>query len=422
MKRRNFLQQLVIGSASLGIPISSIENLVIEDDHTWDHLLNADTDEAFWHLIRQEFTVSPNIINLNNGGVSPQPRAVQDMHIKYYRFSNEAPSYYMWRILDKGREALRENLAQLVGCEADEVAINRNSTEGLNSIIFGLDLQPGDEIVLSKYDYPNMMNAWKQRAKRDGIVLRWVDFPVPCEDKSTLIKAYTDQFSTQTKLVHLTHLINWSGQVIPVKDIADIAKSRGIEVLVDAAHSFAHLDFKISDLNCDYMATSLHKWLCAPFGSGLMYIRREKISKIWALLSADEPDGPDIRKFESLGTRSFASEMAIGKAIDFHHLIGAERKLRRLKYLRNYWLDAVKTIPKIRVYSPSQPDSYGAISVFGIDGMEAGEIDQLLFNKHQIHTVPIKYEAINGVRVTPSVYTSIRDLDKLIDAITKMAV
>lgn len=226
------------------------------------------TNEDYWAWIKNEYTVSPNLLNLNNGGVCPQPKAVQDAHIRFYQYCNEAPSYYMWRILDQGREALRGKLAELAGCDAEELAINRNSTEGLNTIIFGLNLKAGDEVILTKQDYPNMINAWKQREKREGIKLVWLDFELPRENDEYFVERFVGAFTSKTKVVHITHLINWIGQIQPVRKIADEAHKRGIEVIVDGAHTFAHLDYKISDLGCDYFATSLHKWLCAPFGSG----------------------------------------------------------------------------------------------------------------------------------------------------------
>jgi selenocysteine lyase/cysteine desulfurase len=248
----------------------------------------------------------------------------------------------MWRILDAGREGLRAKLADMEGVSPDEICINRNSTEGLNTIIFGLNLKAGDEVVLSKYDYPNMMNAWKQREKREGIKLKWIDIPQPTENDETIVELYKNAITAKTKIVHITHLINWSGNIVPVKKIADMAHAKGCEVIVDAAHSFGHTDYKIEDTGADYFATSLHKWLCAPFGSGLLYIKKDKIKNVWALLSAPEPDGTDIRKFENLGTRNMAAEMAIGAAVDFHNVIGAKRKEERLRYLKNYLAEKTK--------------------------------------------------------------------------------
>ncbi|MEQ8707059.1 MAG: aminotransferase class V-fold PLP-dependent enzyme [Phaeodactylibacter sp.] len=370
--------------------------------------------EDFWRLIQQAYTVSPTILNLNNGGVSPSPRVVQEAVERYNRLSNEAPSYYMWRILDNGREPLRAQLADLLGSSPEEVAINRNASEALETVIFGLQLKPGDEVVLSRYDYPNMMNAWKQRARRDGIVLKWVDLDLPMEEEAAIAQRYIEQFSDKTRVVHLTHMINWNGQVLPVRLIAEQAHAQGIEVIVDAAHSFVHLDFKVEELQCDYLGTSLHKWLCAPFGSGLLYVRKSKIAGIYPLFAAPEPDSGDIRKFEHLGTRSFAIEQAIGQAVQFHKLIGSARKESRLKYLRTYWLDQVRDLPGFRSYTPENPDLAGAIANVGFEGKDALDFHDYLFREHKIHTVAIKWEGINGLRITPNVYTLTEDLDRLV--------
>jgi selenocysteine lyase/cysteine desulfurase len=378
-------------------------------------------DEDFWGWIRESFTVSPTIINLNNGGVAPQPKVVQDAHIRFYQLCNEAPSYYMWQILDQGREPLRAKLADLCGCSPEEVAINRNSTEGLNSVIFGLNLKAGDEVVLTKQDYPNMINAWKQREKRDGIKLVWVDLNLPEENEEAINAKYISAFTSRTKVVHITHLINWCGQIIWPQKIAREARKRGIESIVDGAHTLAHFDFKVPELECDYFASSLHKWLSAPFGSGLLYIRKEKIRNVWALLSNTDPDGTDIRKFESLGTRSFASEMAIGTAVDFHNVIGSKRKEERLRWLKDYWVDQVKNIPGVSFNQPKSPRLSCAIASLAIAGWKPEDIAGELFNKYKIHAVAINWENIHGVRVTPNVYTNTRDLDKLVTAVKDLA-
>lgn len=380
----------------------------------------SDPESDFWRQIRQAYAASPTLINLNNGGVSPAPRAALDAMDYYNRMCNEAPSYYMWRILDMDREPLRHNLAALAGADPEEIAMNRNSTEALNTVVFGLNLKAGDEVILSKYDYPNMIHAWKQREKREGIRLIWVDLELPGEDELALTEAFTSKFSARTKVVHLTHVINWCGQVLPVRRIADAAHARGIEVLIDGAHSFALLDFKIPDLGGDYFGTSLHKWLSAPFGNGMLWIKKEKIPNIWALLSNDKPDGDNIRKFESLGTRSFPVEMAAGYSIDLHNLIGSARKQQRLHYLKNYWMERVRDLPGVRFYTSLHPDWGCAIGTFTIEGQKAAEITDTLHNNWKIHTTAISWEKIDCVRVTPHVYTTEAELDKLVKAITAM--
>jgi selenocysteine lyase/cysteine desulfurase len=379
------------------------------------------SEEDFWYYIQQSFTVSPALINLNNGGVSPAPKTVQDAMKRFYDYSNEAPSYYMWRILDQGREPLRRNMAKAAGCSAEEIAINRNSSEGLETAIFGLSLKAGDEVVAAKQDYPNMVNAYKQREMRDGIKVVWINLELPTENENYLVSQYVNAFTSKTKVVHITHIINWNGQILPVKKIANEAHKRGIEVVVDGAHSFGHFDFKINDLDADYFAASLHKWLFAPIGSGMMYVRKEKIKELYPLFAAGDPKSDDIRKFEALGTRPFFIEQAIGKSLEFHEMIGAERKEKRLHYLKNYWMEKVKDVPKVKLNTSLHPKWGCAIGNVAIEGRKPGELDSFLYDKYKIHVVGIEWENIKGVRITPSVYTTIENLDLLVEGITKFA-
>ncbi|HYM92638.1 MAG TPA: aminotransferase class V-fold PLP-dependent enzyme, partial [Chitinophagaceae bacterium] len=413
--RRHFLQKAGAFSAaafftSLTKPVWSrnLEKAL----HDAEGISPADlaSEEDFWYYIQQSFTVSPSLINLNNGGVSPAPKTVQDAMKRYYDYCNEAPSYYMWRILDQGREPLRRNLANAAGCSPEEIAINRNSSEGLETVIFGLQLKAGDEVVAAKQDYPNMINAYKQREIREGIKMVWINLELPSEDEDYLVSQYVNAFTPKTKVVHITHIINWNGQILPVKKIANEAHKRGIEVVVDGAHSFAHFEFKIPDLDADYFASSLHKWLFAPIGSGMLYVKKEKIKEIYPLFANGDPMSNDIRKFESLGTRPFFIEQAIGKALEFHEMIGSERKEKRLHYLKNYWMEKVKDIPKVKLNTSLHPKWGCAIGNIAIEGKKPGELDSFLYDKYKIHVVGIEWENIKGVRITPSVYTTIENL------------
>lgn len=376
------------------------------------------TEEDFWYYIQQAFTVSPGLINLNNGGVSPAPKTVQDAMKRYYDFCNEAPSYYMWRELDKGREPLRRNLARLAGCSPEEIAMNRNASEGLETVIFGLQLKAGDEVVAAKQDYPNVINAYKQRELREGIKIVWINLELPSEDENYLVQQYVNAFTSRTRVVNITHIINWNGQVLPVKKIAAEAHKRGIEVVVDGAHSFMHTEFTIPSLDCDYFATSLHKWMYAPIGSGMLYIKKEKIKNIYPLFAtSDSPLKEDIRKFENLGTRPFFIEQAIGKAIEFHEMIGSERKEKRLHYLKNYWMEKVKGLPGIKMNTSLHPKWGCAIGNIGVEGKKISELDSFLQDKYRVHVVGIEWENIHGIRVTPNVYTTTKNLDVLIEGI-----
>ncbi len=381
----------------------------------------AAEDEDYWSVIQQAFTVNPNIINFNNGGVSPSPGVVQDAVERYNRFSNEAPSYFMWRILDQGREPLREKLADLAGCDANEVAINRNATEALNTVIYGLDLTKGDEVIGTKQDYPNMINAWRQRALREGIQYTQISFDFPIENDETIVKAFEQAITPKTKLLHITHVLNWVGQIMPVKKIAQMAHKKGAEVLVDGAHSFALLDFKVPELECDYFGTSLHKFLSAPIGSGMLWIKKDKIEKIWPLLCNDNPRSADIRKFETLGTRSFPIEQGIGEAINFHNGIGAKRKEERIRYLKNYWASKAKNIPGVKLHTSLKSKFSCAICGVSINNMTPGELDNELFANYKIHCTNINRENIRVVRITPHVYTTIKDVEKLVRALEEIA-
>jgi len=379
------------------------------------------SDEHFWHYIKNSYTSSPNIMNLNNGGVCPQPKVVQEAFEAYNRFSNEGPAYYMWNVVGKGRETVRRNLAKMAGCSGEEIAIVRNTTEALETVIFGIDLKKGDEVVLTKQDYPNMINAWKQREKREGIVLKWVDLPMPIEDEDAVVEAYREQFSGRTRIIEIMHMINWNGQILPARKLADAAHSEGIEVLVDGAHTFAHLDFVMGDLDCDYYGTSLHKWLCSPFGTGMLYVKKDKIPSVWPLTAPGDPESGDIRKFEAMGTRSFPSELAIGTAMEFHQMIGIQRKEARLRYLKDYWMKNLEDIDGIRFNTSRQARFSCGLGNFAIEGLEPADIQGRLMNEHRIYTISIDWENIQGVRVTPNVYTSTEDLDRFSDAVHKIA-
>jgi selenocysteine lyase/cysteine desulfurase len=426
LNRRKFLKQAGLGTgavlASGYVHASYYENtrrfFARYNDYSASQLV---ADEDFWGYIQQCYTIAPGIINLNNGGVAPAPKVVQDAMKRYYDLSNEAPSYYMWRVLDLGREPLRKNLAQLAGCSPDEIAIQRNASEALETVIFGLNLKRGDEVVLSKQDYPNMISAWKQREERDGIKLVWVNLELPSEDDNYLVNSFVSRFTSRTKLVQVTHMINWIGQKLPVKKIADVAHAKGIEVLVDGAHTFAQFDFTIPDLGCDYFGTSLHKWLSAPIGTGMLYVRSDKIKNLYPLFGSGDAKGTDIRKYEHLGTRPFYIEQAIDKAIDFHEMIGVKRKEARLQYLKNYWMGKVKDVPGVKLHTSFNPAYACAIGLVSVEGQKPSALDGFLMDNYKIHVVGIEWENIKGVRITPNVYTSLKNLDRLVEGITDFA-
>jgi selenocysteine lyase/cysteine desulfurase len=282
-------------------------------------------------------------------------------------------------------------------------------------------LQKGDEIVMTRWDYPNMMHAWNQKALRDGIKINWIDLDIPVENDEIILKAFVDATTSKTRIWHITHMINWTGQILPAKKLCDEARKRNIISIVDGAHTFAQLDFKISDLNADYFGASLHKWLCAPFGTGLLYVKKENIAGLWPLFPNDKPQSADIKKFENLGTRSLATELATAQAIEFHLAIGSKRKEERLRFLKNYWCEKLKQHPRIKLHVSMKPEYACALGNFSIDGKEPDDVAGRLFVEHQIHAVPSKWRNLSSVRVAPNIYTSTRDLDRFVEAVQKIA-
>lgn len=410
MDRRAFLQRLLMTGIIPAMELSSKESSLSEN-------LTAD-EEDFWRAIRAEFTLHPSLINLNNGGVSPHPRSVLEALFRMELAANEAPAYVMWRLQDQ-KEPIRRRLAALGGADPEEIAIVRNSTEALETVIFGLSLRPGDEVIAAESDYPSMVAAWKQREARDGIKVRWVRLPLPTDEEERLVAPYLEAITPRTRVIHLTHLINWTGQIVPVEKITVEAQKRGIFTIVDAAHSYAHIPLDFHAMGCDAAGVSLHKWLCAPFGTGLLYVRKERIKDVWPLFAAPaDRKADDIRKFEHLGTRSIPTEQAIAAAIDFHERIGTERKAARLRALRSYWLREAKNLPKVTSLTPER--LAGGLATIKVEGWKPQQLADHLLEKHRILVTAIDWAGIQGIRVTPHVYTTFQELDQLLDALRRL--
>ena len=373
-------------------------------------------DEDFWFNIRESFLVDRNMINLNNGGVSPSPKIVVETEKRLLEIENMTPTYYMWRILDPGVERVRTRLARAFGCDPEEIAITRNASEALETVQLGMDLKRGDEVITTNQDYPRMISTWQQREDRDGIVLKQLKFPVPPPSMDYLAKILEDAITPRTRVIHICHMTNRTGQIFPVKKICQMARSRGIEVVVDGAHSFAQFPFTQADLDCDYFGTSLHKWLLAPIGTGMLYVRKEKIGKIWPMMPAERSLKEDIRKFEQIGTHPASQRNAITEAINFHDSIGAERKAERFRYLRMRWTERLRTLKGVRILNSDDPQQSCAIGFISIDGIDPVKLVGYLFNKHRVWATVVDTPGeYSGLRITPNVYTTLEEIDTFAD-------
>ena len=374
-------------------------------------------DEEYWAEIQRAFAIDRSMVNLNNGGVCPSPRVVQDALRRYLEFSNEAPAYTMWKILEPAIESVRERLAGSFGVDPEEIAITRNASEALEIVQLGLPLAPGDEVLTTNQDYGRMLTTWDQRARREGIVVRKISFPVPPPSMGDLVRRFEEAIGPRTRVLHFCHITNLTGQIFPVGDLVAVAERHGLEAIVDGAHAYAHFPFKHADLGCDFYGTSLHKWLLAPIGTGFLHVRKERIPDVWPLMAASEEQSADIRKFEEIGTHPAANHNAIAEALTFHEAIGAERKAARLRYLRDRWMERVEGMPGVRLYTSREPAMACAISTVGVDGIETPALADHLWSRHRIFVTSILHDDFNGIRVTPNVYTTLEEIDRFARAL-----
>lgn len=377
-------------------------------------------DEEYWSHIQRAFDTDRTMINLNNGGISPTPSHVLEQMIRDLRFTNELPVEHNWRILEPRMESTRRELAKEFGCDTEEMAITRNASEALEIAILGLDLARGDEVLITNQNYGRMITTWEQRVRREGIVLKQISFPVPLTDPKVFLRTLEAAITPRTKVIELTHITNLTGQILPIREVMRIARLRGIEVIVDGAHAFAHFPFTRDELDCDYYGTSLHKWMHAPIGAGFLYVRKEKIAKLWPMMAAAKERDDNIRKFEEIGTHPQANFNAVSVAITFHRGIGAERKIARLRYLRDRWAKALLAeSPRVKVLTELGPDKAGAICMFGVEGIEPGKLGSWLLANYKIVNTPIVHPEFSGIRITPSIYTTIDELDTFVGAVKK---
>jgi isopenicillin-N epimerase len=379
-------------------------------------------DEDFWLAVQSAFSVDRSMVNLNNGGVSPSPAIVHEvMKRRWDQAMSEPTSHVLWSIQHPRWEVVRGRLAVRWGVDAEEVAITRNSSESLQNLQMGVDLREGDEVIACTQDYPRMLTAFRQREQRDRVRLVLVRIPTPCEDVAEVVRIYEQAITPRTRLMLLSHVINITGQILPVREVVEMARRHGVPVIVDGAHALAQFEFSIADLGCDNYSSSLHKWLNAPLGTGLLFVRRERIGDFWPLLGAPEEMRWNIRKFEETGTRPEAPALGIGEALTFHDAIGGRRKEARLRYLRDFWVTRIidRAGGRARLHTSLRPEFSCAIANLTIDGIDPAALQGWLWEKHRILVTAITHEECPGIRVTPGIYTTIEELERFCDAVVR---
>lgn len=378
-------------------------------------------DEAFWTAVAAEFAAPSDFVHLEYGYYHPCCRAVLETQIAALHHGRRFASHYKRTQFSADYEAARTDLARVADADPEEIVITRNATEALNIVIHGLPLERGDEVVLSDQDYESMNEAWQQRAQRDGLVLRRVALPLDPASDTEIVDRFAAAFTSRTRALHLTHLINFTGQLLPAAKLCALARSRNIATVVDAAHSFAHIDFTVADLDCDYLGASLHKWLAAPLGTGLLYVKRERIPALSPLFGDTHRAAIDIRKLEHFGNRPDSAHLGLREAIRWHHAFGGTAaKHARLHALQRHWTDAVRSLPRVRLLTPSDPARHGAIGTFAIEGLQPATVVARLMNEHGIFANAFD-APIQGVRITPGLHTSRAHIDRLVSALEALS-
>jgi selenocysteine lyase/cysteine desulfurase len=428
LTRRSFLQSTAaLGAATVAFRPDRLHAVAAASASVADQSPSAvASDESYWGEIQQAFELDRTLINLNTGHHASSPKVVRDSVDRFLDMENLAPGFYANQIGSR-IEVVRRKLADEFGCDPEELAITRNASESLQILQNGMDLSAGDEVVTTEQDYPRMLITWDQRMRRDKIKVTRLQFPVPTT-ADDLYARFEAAITPRTKVFHFCHITNLTGQLFPVQRLSRLARSKGITTLIDGAHAGAQFPFTFKDLDCDTYSVSLHKWLLAPLGSGILIVRKNLIPKFWPLQAAPAASDDNIRKFEEIGTAPMAVKAGIADALAFHRAIGIERKAARLYYLTMRWATPLRQLPRIQMFSSLKPGETWGMATVGIEGMDASKIYGSLFDTNRIIVSPLAQGAMpgqqfpfQGVRVTPNVYTTVDEVDTFVGAMTKLA-
>ena len=419
MNKRQFIKTLTASSFVSPVFGKKFEKILSKIEQETPE--NIAQNEDFWAEIRRAYRIKPDYINLENGYYSFAPQETLENFIGHVREINFQGSYYMRTRQFDDKAEIRSKLAALVGCLPEELIITRNTTESLDTIIAGFDWKAGDEAVMAQQDYGSMLDMFKLQARRYGMVNKIISIPNHPKSDEEIVELYEKAITPRTRLLMVCHIINITGHILPIKKICEMAHKKGVDVMVDGAHAIAHLDFKISDLGCDYYGSSLHKWLSVPLGAGLLYVKKDKIAKLWQLFGDLGYKDDDIRKLNHTGTHPVHTDLAIANAIDFHQKIGSQRKEARLRFLQEYWTKQVRDLPNIVLNTSVESQRACGIANVGIKQIKPADLAKILLEKYKIWTVAIDYANVQGCRITPNVYTSTAELDTFVVALKELS-
>jgi len=419
MQKRQFIKDLVLTGIAMPLGLGGMAKAFA--NHEAKTPLALAEDNAFWEQIRQQYILKPDYINLENGYYNFLPQPILNKYIEHIKEINYQGSYYMRTVQWENKQKSVIALAEIAGCSPDELIITRNTTESLDTIIGGIHWQAGDEAIMAEQDYGAMLDMFKLVSERHGVVNKIISVPNHPKDDAEIVALYKNAITPKTKVILVSHMINITGQILPIKKISEMAHQYGVQVMVDGAHAFAHIQFSITDLGCDYYAASLHKWLSVPLGAGILFAKKEHIKNIWPLFGDNEKDANKIKRINHTGTHPVHTDITIPDSIAYYQMIGPAKKEARLRYLQQYWTSKVKDIPNIVLNTPTTPDRSCAISNVGIKNMKPAILAERLMKEHKIFTVAIDYANVQGCRITPNLYTTTRELDVFVAALNTLS-
>ena len=419
MQKRQFIKDLVLTGIAMPLGFSGMAKAFA--NHESQSPLALAEDNAFWEQIRQQYILKPDYINLENGYYNFLPQPILNKYIEHIKEINYQGSYYMRTVQWENKQKSVIALSEIAGCSPDELIITRNTTESLDTIIGGIHWQAGDEAIMAEQDYGAMLDMFKLVSERHGVVNKMISVPNHPKDDAEIVDLYKNAITPKTKVILVSHMINITGQILPIKKISEMAHQYGVQVIVDGAHAFAHIQYSIADLGCDYYAASLHKWLSVPLGAGILFVKKEHIKNIWPLFGDNEKDQNKIKRINHTGTHPVHTDLTIPDSIAYYQMIGPAKKEARLRYLQQYWTSKVKDNSNIILNTPTTPDRSCAISNVGIKNMKPAILAERLMKEHKIFTVAIDYANVQGCRITPNLYTTTKELDVFVAALNSLS-
>jgi len=419
MNKRQFIKDIVLTSIATPLGIAGLAKSFEQKAHLPAAVLAKDED--FWTGIRNQYLLKPDYINLENGYYNFLPQPILNKFIEHIKEVNYQGSYYMRTVQFENKKNIAARLAGIAGCLPEELVITRNTTESLDLVIGGFDWKAGDEAIMAVQDYGAMLDMFDQIQNRYGVVNKKLSVPNHPKDDDEIVNLYASAITAKTKVIFVSHMINITGQVLPIRKICDMAHAKGVQVIVDGAHAFAHIRFRIDELGCDYYAAALHKWLSTPLGAGLLYVKKDNVKNLWPLLADGEKDINKINRLNHIGTHPVHTDLTINDCMDYYEMIGAERKQARMYFLQNYWTSKVRNLPKIIINTPADASRSCGIANVGIEGILPADLAKRLMTEHKVFTVAIDYANVRGCRITPNLYTTTKELDAFIKALKIMS-